>query len=122
MAVLAAACLPTARLEQGPGIVGTYVANGVDPVGTEYTGRVSIAAGSDPGVYVIEWVVTGAIIQGVGTFDGTTLTAEWETVNGPRGTSTGTAEYEVMDDGTLVGTRMVDGFDRAGTETIYPDP
>lgn len=122
MAALTAACLPTARLEQGPGIVGSYVVNGIDPVGTEYTGRVSIAAGSDPGVYVIEWVVTGAILEGVGTLDGTALTVEWETVDGPRGASTGTAEYEVRDDGTLVGTRMVDGFDQVGTETIYPDP
>lgn len=120
--VLSAGCFARAELEQGPGIVGTYVVNGVDPVGTEYTGRVSITAASDPDTYLIEWVVTGAILEGTATLDGTTLSATWETVESPRGVSRGTAEYEVRDDGTLVGTRTIEGFDRVGTETIFPDP
>lgn len=121
-ATLAVACLPGAQLEQGPGIVGTYVVNGVDPNGTEYTGRVSIGPGSDSGSYVIDWVITGAILEGTGILEGDTLSVTWETVDGPRGLSSGTAEYEVLGDGTLVGTRAVAGFDRVGTETIYPEP
>ena len=115
------ACLP-AQLEQGPGILGSYVVNGVDPNGTEYTGRVSITEGSGPGEVEIEWVVTGAIIHGTGRLSGDTLSVDWETVSGPRGVSSGTAEYTVTDAGHLVGTRLVDGIDTPGTEEIFPEP
>lgn len=120
--MLAVACLPGAELSQGPGILGTYVVNGVDPNGTEYTGRMSITEGSDPGKVVIEWVVTGAIIHGEGRVDGDTLTVDWVIPDSPRGASTGTAEYEILDDGRLVGTRTVDGVDQPGTEEIFPEP
>jgi hypothetical protein len=120
--LLAVACLPGATLSQGPGIVGTYVVNGVDPNGTEYTGRLSITEGSDSGEVVIEWVVTGAIIHGEGRVDGDVLTVDWVITDSPRGESTGTAEYEIMDDGRLIGTRAVDGVDVPGTEEIFPEP
>lgn len=120
--IAASACLPGARLSQGPGITGTYVVNGIDPNGTEYTGRVSIAGGPNPEDIMIEWIITGAILHGEGTVEGDTLTVTWETVSSPRGTSTGTAEYEILDDGKLVGTRTVDGVDQGGTETIFPEP
>ena len=116
------ACLPGAQLEQGPGIIGTYVVNGIDPNGTEYTGRVAIAEGADAGEVTIEWIITGAILRGQGSVDGDTLTATWETVTSPRGRSSGTAEYDILDDGRLVGTRTVNGVSRTGTETIFPEP
>lgn len=119
---LVTACLPGAQLEQGPGIFGTYVVNGVDPLGTEYTGRVSIARGPNPEDVVVEWVITGAILHGEGEVAGDSLTLDWETVSSPRGTSRGTATYEILDDGRLVGSRTVEGVDAVGTETIFPDP
>jgi hypothetical protein len=115
------ACLP-AELSQGPGLTGTYVVNGVDPNGTEYTGRVLITAGGDADEVVLEWVITGAIIRGEGTIDGDTLIVDWETVESPRGTSRGSAEYEILADGRLVGTRLIDGVDEPGTEEIFPEP
>lgn len=120
--VLVGACLPGANLEQGPGIAGTYVVNGVDPNGTEYTGRVSITEDRDTGHVTFEWIVTGAILHGEGTLAGDTVELTWETVTSPRGPSTGKAEYEVLPDGRLVGTRTVDGVAGSGTETIFPDP
>lgn len=116
------ACLPGARLEQGPGVIGTYVVNGVDPNGAEYTGRVSIERGSDAGEVTVEWIITGAILHGEGRVEGDTLSVTWETATSPRGPSSGTAEYEILDNGRLVGTRTVDGISRTGTETIFPDP
>lgn len=115
------ACLP-AELTQGPGLVGAYVVNGVDPNGTEYSGRISITAGGDADEVIIEWIVTGAIIHGEGRIDGNTLIVDWTTPEGPRGASRGTAEYEIMTDGRLVGTRTVDGVDNPGTEEIFPEP
>lgn len=116
------ACFPTAELSQD-GVYGSYVVNGVDPVGTEYTGRVTISRGADLNDIVMEWVITGAIIRGEGVVDGTTIEVEWETVNSPGGEiSSGTATYQVLDDGRLTGTVTVTGFDQVGSETIYPDP
>lgn len=116
------ACFPTAELAQD-GVYGSYVVNGVDPIGTEYTGRVTIGRGADLNDIVMEWVITGAIIRGEGTIDGTTIDVDWETVNTPGGErSSGTATYEILDDGRLTGTITVSGFDQVGSETIYPDP
>jgi len=122
MSFTLAACFPTAELEQGPGIVGTYVVNGIDPLGTEYTGRLAITRGPSPDDVIFEWIITGAIIRGEGTQVGNTVDLAWESVTSPQGTSTGTAEYEILDDGHLIGTLHVDGIDEVGTETVYPDP
>ncbi len=120
--LLLSGCIPGAQLEQGPGIIGTYVVNGVDPLGTEYTGRMSITAGNDLGEVVVEWVVTGAILHGEGRVEGNILEVDWVTNDGPRGASSGTARYEIMPDGRLVGTRTIDGVDGTGTEEIFPNP
>jgi hypothetical protein len=120
--VATGACLPGAQLEQGPGVIGTYVVNGIDPNGTEYTGRVVIEGANATGEVTVEWIITGAILHGEGRVGGNTLSVIWETVTSPRGPSSGTAEYEILDNGRLVGTRTVDGVSRIGTETIFPDP
>jgi hypothetical protein len=115
--------LPGDSLDDGEGIVGTYVVNGVDPAEIEYSGTVRIAEGDAAGEYVVQWTVTGAIQEGVGVLDGDTFTVEWRTITGGRGdTSTGTAVYTVGDDGVLRGTRVIDGSDAAGTEEIFPEP
>lgn len=113
---------PGASLEDGPGLSGTYVVNGVDPIGTEYSGTVVIEANDEPGRYHLQWLVTGGIQEGEGTLEGETLSVVWRTVSGPLGRSSGTARYRVGDDGRLTGTRTVDGAEGEGTEEIFPEP
>ena len=109
-------------VRDGPGITGTYVVNGFDPLGTEYSGVVVITAGAHPNQVLMEWLVTGAIQEGVGIIDGDSLSVEWSTLEGPRGDAAGTATYTVADDGVLTGTRTISGVDGVGTEEIFPDP
>lgn len=117
---LAMCGLPGDSLDDGEGIVGTYVVNGVDPAGIEYSGTVTINdAGADG--YVVQWIVTGSIQQGTGRLSGDRLIVDWETVTDPRGSSTGTAEYVVGEDGVLRGERRIDGVDEVGTEEIFPE-
>ena len=116
---LAMCGLPGDSLDDGDGIVGTYVVNGVDPAGIEYSGTVTIReAGTG---YAVQWLVTGSIQAGTGTLVGDRFVVDWQTVTDPRGASTGTAEYVVGDDGVLRGNRTVDGVDDAGTEEIFPE-
>lgn len=118
---LAMCGLPGDTIDDGPGIVGTYVVNGVDPGGVEYSGTVTIAEGADG--YTVQWLVTGSIQVGRGTLVGDRFVVDWETVSDARSdTSTGTAEYVVGDDGVLRGERLVDGVVGAGTEEIFPEP
>jgi hypothetical protein len=113
-------------VEDGTGIIGVYTVNGVDPHGTEYTGTAVIepaddsTAGGD-GTYVVEWLITAAIQQGTGVLDGDTFTVEWETLGDVGFDASGSAVYTVEDDGTLRGTKMVDGLDDPGTEEIFPE-
>lgn len=118
---LAMCGLPGDSLDDGEGIVGTYVVNGVDPGGTEYSGTVTIRDGGD-GTFDIQWLVTGSIQHGVGRLIGDHLVVEWETITDPRGISTGSADYVVGADGILRGERFVDGVAEGGTEEIFPEP
>jgi hypothetical protein len=117
---LAMCGLPGDTIDDGEGIVGTYVVNGVDPTGVEYSGTVAI----EPldGDYRVQWIITGSIQAGVGELRGDVLTVDWVTVTDARGTSSGTAEFVVGDDGVLRGERFVDGVDEPGTEEIFPEP
>lgn len=117
---LAMCGLPGDSLDSGEGIVGTYVVNGVDPAGIEYSGTVTIRSVGDD--YVVQWLVTGAIQEGTGRLVGDRLFVDWTAITDPRGPSSGTAEYVVGDDGVLRGERLVDGFDEVGTEEIFPEP
>jgi len=103
------------------GLAGTYTVNGIDPLEAEYSGTVVIV---EIGVneFDVEWIVTGGIHRGIGTRIGPRFEVEWQSVASGGGTGFGTAEYEILDDGRLVGTRSVDGFDRPGTEEIFPEP
>jgi hypothetical protein len=120
-ALLGACAVPGVPVVDGPGLEGTYVVNGVDPLGTEYSGVVIIGPGETPNEVSIQWLITGAILEGVGTVDGDRLGVEWSTVEGPRQGSFGTAAYTIADDGSLTGTRTVDGVDGSGTEEIFPE-
>jgi hypothetical protein len=102
-------------------LAGTYTINGVDHLGTEYSGTVTIVDGPSPDRYEIEWVVTGAIQQGTGLLEGQTLTADWASV-ASAAPGSGRTVYTIADDGALVGQRFVDGVTEPGTETLFPDP
>jgi hypothetical protein len=112
--------LPGDTLHQ-EGLVGTYVVNGEDPNGVEYSGTVTITSTDTAGRYVVEWIVTGTIQRGDATLDGDRLSVVWTTVTSGRGDASGTAEYTVGDDGALRGTRTIDGVDLTGTEEIFPE-
>jgi hypothetical protein len=118
-AALAACSTPGSQVSRGEGLDGTYVVNGIDPVGIEYSGTVIIDE-SDTGAVTLQWLVTGAILEGTGRLLGDRLEVEWTTIEGPRGDAAGTATYTVEDDGRLVGTRTIDGVDGEGTEEIFP--
>ncbi len=111
--------LPGDTLDDAEGIVGTYVVNGVDPSGTEYSGTVVIEADGDR--YTVEWIITGSIQSGTGVLSGDRFTVEWQTVTDARGMSSGTAEYVVDDEGILRGERYIDGVAEVGTEEIFPE-
>lgn len=119
---LAMCGLPGDSLDDGEGILGTYVVNGVDPTDVEYSGTVTISAGDAPGRYDVQWLVTGAILGGEGRLTGDRFVVEWTTITSPRGESSGSAEYVVGSDGVLRGERRIDGVDGVGTEEIFPEP
>ncbi len=119
---LAMCGLPGDSLEDGEGILGTYVVNGVDPADIEYSGTVTIGPGDAADRYEVQWIVTGAILGGEGRLSGDRFVVEWATITSPRGESTGTAEYVVGADGVLRGERRIDGVDGVGTEEIFPEP
>ncbi len=119
---LAMCGLPGDSLDDGEGILGTYVVNGVDPTDVEYSGTVTISAGDARGRYDVQWLVTGAILGGEGILTGDRFVVEWTTITSPRGASSGSAEYVVGSDGVLRGERRIDGVDGVGTEEIFPEP
>jgi hypothetical protein len=121
IATLAAACtVPGSQVDVGDGLAGTYVVNGIDPLGIEYSGTVVIGETQDPDEFVLSWIVTGSIQSGTGIKTGDRLEVEWQATVGARAGSSGTAEYVITDDGWLVGERFVDGTDGVGTEEIIP--
>jgi hypothetical protein len=117
--VVSACSVPGSQVSRGDGLDGTYVVNGVDPIGIEYSGTVIVDEGDD-GTITMEWLITGAILQGSGRLNGDTIDMTWNTVEDPRGAASGTATYTLEDDGRFVGTRTIDGVDGEGTEEIFP--
>ena len=106
--------LPGDTIDNGPGIAGTYVVNGVDPLDVEYSGTVTIVerTGNE---YGVEWIVTGTVQRGIGRLNGDDFVVDWETVASARGESSGTAEYVVGSDGVLRGSAP-------STASICPAP
>ncbi len=99
---------------------GTYYVNGFDQEGTEYGGQLTVTTTSDPNVYEMQWIITGAIQTGTGTVSGTQLLVEWKALEGFGESSRGTAVYEISVDGELNGERRVDGEEGVGTEEAFP--
>ena len=77
--VVAGCSIPGSEVVDGEGIIGTYTVNGVDAVGIEYSGTVTIdSLGGDR--YSVQWIVTGAIHEGEGRLVGDRLEVSWTTV------------------------------------------
>ncbi len=104
------------------GFAGTYIVNGEDTTGLEYSGTVVIVADADVGgdTFFVEWIV-GPIQHGTGVLSGDEFIVEWES-EGTNGPISGEAVYVVADDGSMTGTRTVDGSDEIGTEELVPAP
>ena len=118
--VAAGCAFPGDSIVDGEGIVGVYTVNGIDPTGVEYSGTVIIASAVDAGEYLVTWLVTGGVQEGVGRLVGNRFTVDWTTTNGGRGGSRGSATYVLEPDGALIGERTVVGLAGSGTEEIYP--
>ena len=101
--------------------LGSYVVNGVDPLGTEYGGHLTIIEGEGLNRYQLQWIITGSIQEGTGSLEGNQLLVEWNIVEGLNRDARGTAEYTVTEAGELYGTRTVIGSDEVGTEEAFPN-
>jgi len=112
---------PDAVVDTVPDLVGTYAVNGFDPLGTEYSGHLTILAGQQPGEYDMQWIVVGSIQEGKGVVDGNMLTVTWYSITDIDESSEGTALYTITVNGELYGSRWVDGHDGEGSERAYPN-
>lgn len=120
LGLFAACTVPGSQVDVGDGLAGTYVVNGVDPLGIEYSGTAVIGETESPDEFILSWIITGSIQSGTGVRTGDTLDVVWQVDEGPRSGSTGTASYTITDDGWLIGERLIDGTDGIGTEEIIP--
>ena len=112
---------PDASAGNVPALPGTYVVNGIDPVGTEYGGHLTITEGEGLNRYHLQWIITGSIQEGTGSLEGNRLIIEWATLQGVNRQARGTAEYTVTEAGELYGTRTVVGSEEIGTEEAFPN-
>ncbi len=104
-----------------PNLTGKYVVNGVDPLGTEYGGHLTILPGDAENEFLMQWIVVGSIQEGRGILDGNQLLVEWQAVEGVTGTTQGQAVYTVTLAGELYGTRTVEGHTGVGEEIAFPN-
>jgi hypothetical protein len=112
---------PDADPDNLPDLVGTYVVNGVDPLGEAYGGHLMITPGEEPGTYDLQWIVVGGIQEGFGIERGNQLLVEWiQTIEGVID-ATGTAVFTITETGQLYGIRTVDGLEGEGEEQAYPN-
>ena len=127
LALFVAACSEDPLLHADdalPGSIGSlaggYVLNGIDPHGSEYTGRLDITGDPFSHTYELQWIVTEAFQQGTGTLNGNVLEVKWQTSEQAALTVAGTAEFTVTVEGELYGSKMVTGDDGEWRETAYP--
>lgn len=112
---------PDADPDNLPDLVGTYVVNGVDPLGDEYSGHLMITLGKEPGTYDLQWVLVGGIQEGFGIVRGNQLLVEWIHTFEDDIDATGTAVFTITEIGQIYGIRTVDGLDGEGEEQAYPN-
>lgn len=111
-----------APAENVPEIIGEYALNAEDATHERYGGSLFITAGSQPNEYILQWLVSGDIQEGVGTLEGNQLTFTWKSMEGTDQYLTGHGVYTVTVNGELYGERFLDGVDEPGTESAYPNP
>ncbi len=104
-----------------PNLLGSYVVNGFDPLGTEYGGHLTITEGEGLNRFHLQWIITGSVQEGTASLDGNKLLVVWRTVEGLNADASGTAEYTVTEAGELYGIRTVIGSDETGTEEAFPN-
>lgn len=93
--------------------VGRWLVNGVDAFGSEYSGSLTIRDADDG--YLLEWIITGALVSGSGELEGGVLVAEWKSL-APGREAQGRAEYRLEGD-QLIGVVSPDGVADKGRET-----
>ncbi len=120
LVVAACAALPPQRTDTGGALAESYLLNGVGPGGVEYSGILEVSATDSPSRFDLQWIVTGAVLEGSGVLEGDQLEAEWYTVEDPTEGPRGVVVYTVMPDGELQGARTVAGSDGVFTETAVP--
>lgn len=103
-----------------PDLVGTYVVNGIDPIGDEYGGHLTITSGDDFGTYNLQWIVTGGIQEGFGVVKGNHLLVEWHSIEGAT-PARGTVKFIITETGQLYGTRTSENLQGEGQEQAYPN-
>ena len=117
--VVAGCAFPEQGSDTPDQIGGTYYVNGTDARGVEYGGQLIITRPDNRSDYELQWIITGSIQTGAGTFGRGILDATWQTVEGFAPVS-GTARYELQDDGSLIGERFEEGMDEPGYEEAFP--
>ena len=105
-----------------PEIIGAYALNAEDATHERYGGSLFITAGSQPGEYNLQWLVSGDIQEGIGKLEGNQLSFTWKSVEGTDQHLTGHGVYTVTVNGELYGERFLEGVDQPGTESAYPNP
>lgn len=105
-----------------PSIINEYALNAEDATGERYGGSLFITAGSQPNEYNLQWLVSGDIQEGVGTLEGNQLTFTWQSIEGTDQFLSGNGVYTVTVNGELYGPRYIDGVEKPGTESAYPNP
>ena len=117
-----------ASVDTTDGLPGTYTANGTNPDGTEFTGTAVITATEIPTQFGLQLVITGSIQRGNMTRTDDRVRVTWETLaSASNQTLTGSADYTIQPDGSLVGTWRLeeDAADiqpGEGTITLTRDP
>lgn len=119
MLLLVGCAFPQQGTDTPNEIGGTYYVNGTDSRGTEYGGQLILTPTDNPDEFAMQWIITGSVQTGIGTWDGTTLDATWSTIEEFEPAS-GTAAYTIQGDGTLIGERHMDGLDGVGYEEAFP--
>lgn len=105
-----------------PDIIGSYALNANDPTGEQYGGTLTIFAGDASGQYKMQWLLSGDIQEGTGTLQGNQLIFTWQSVPGIDQPISGTGTYTVTVNGELYGDRFINGVDKPGTDSAYPNP
>ena len=104
-----------------PNIIGSYALNANDPTGEQYGGTLTVFAGDAPNEYKMQWLVSGGIQEGTGNLKGNQMTFTWSSVSGTDQDVSGSGTYTVTVNGELYGNRFINGVDKPGTESAYPN-